>query len=82
MPWFFSERRDLVAGRNISINSGAFPIILNAQSAAFFLMYALDDFKSFSTSPAKSLDISGDAIAPKVQRARPCTNCVDEFRSL
>lgn len=82
LPWFFSDRRERVAGRNISISSGTFRIILKAHTAAFFLMYALEDLRSLSTSPAKSRDISGEAIAPRVQSANPCTNCVEEFKSL
>lgn len=45
-------------------------------------MYALGDFINFSISPAKSRAISGDAIAPRVQSARPTTNCVGLFKSL
>lgn len=57
-------------------------MILKAHSAAFFLIYALGDLISRSTSDARSLAISGDAIAPSVQSARPTTNCVLLFRSL
>lgn len=71
-----------MAGRYISISSGTLQIIRNAQTAAFFLIYALDDFKSLSTSPARSRDISGEAMAPRVQSARPWTNWVEEFKSL
>jgi len=54
----------------------------NAHSAAFLRMYAFGDFISRSTSEARSRDISGDAMAPNVQSARPTTNCVELFRSL
>lgn len=57
-------------------------MILKAHSAAFFLIYALGDLISRSTSDARSLAISGDAIAPSVQSASPTTNCVLLFRSL
>lgn len=53
-----------------------------AQSTAFFRIYAFGDFMSFSISPARSRAISGDAIAPSVQSARPTTNCVGLLRSL
>jgi len=81
-PWFFSDSNDRVAGRKISINSGTLRIMRNAHSAAFLRIYAFGDFISRSTSEARSRDISGDAIAPKVHRARPTTNCVELFRSL
>lgn len=82
LPWFFSESRDLVAGRNISISSGTLRMIRYAQRAAFLRTYALGDFMSRSTSEAKSRDISGDAMAPRVHKARPTTNCTELFRSL
>lgn len=82
IPWFFSVSKLLVAGRNISIRSGTRRIILKAHNAAFFFMYAFGDFISLSTSDARSRAISGEAIAPNVQRARPTTNCVLLFRSL
>lgn len=81
-PWFFSVIRLRVAGRNISISSGTRLMIRKAQSAAFFRMYAFGDFINLSTSDAKSLAISGDAIAPRVHNARPMTNCVELFKSL
>lgn len=82
LPWFFSDNKLLVAGKNISNSSGTRLIILYAHSAAFFLIYALGDFISRSTSEAKSLAISGEAMAPKVQSASPTANCVVEFKSL
>jgi hypothetical protein len=54
----------------------------NAHNAAFLRMYAFGDFISRSTSEARSRDISGDAMAPKVHSARPTTNCVELFKSL
>ena len=81
-PWFFSVKRLRVAGRNISISSGTRLMIRNAQRAAFFLMYAFGDFISLSTSEARSLAISGEAIAPSVHKAKPITNCVRLFKSL
>lgn len=81
-PWFFSVIKLRVAGKNISINSGTRLMIRKAQSAAFFRMYAFGDFISLSTSDARSLAISGDAIAPRVHNARPMTNCVELFKSL
>ena len=57
-------------------------MILKAHNAAFFLMYALGDLIRRSTSEARSLAISGEAIAPRVHRARPTTNCVLLLRSL
>lgn len=73
-PWFFSDSIDLVAGKNISISSGTLRTILYAHNAAFFLIYVLGDFIKRSTSVARSLAISGDAIAPRVHNARPTTN--------
>lgn len=64
------------------MSSGTRLMILKAHSAAFFLMYALGDFISRSTSLARSLAISGEAIAPSVHSASPTTNCVELFRSL
>lgn len=81
-PWFFSVIKLRVAGRNISISSGTRLMIRKAQSAAFFRMYAFGDFINLSTSAARSLAISGDAIAPRVHSARPMTNCVELFKSL
>ena len=71
----------LVTGRNISMRSGTLRMILKAQRAAFFRMYALEDLSSFSTSGAKSRAISTDAIEPSVQSAKPTTNWVVLFRS-
>ena len=82
LPWFFSVIKLLAEGKYISINSGAFLMILAAQRAAFFLMYVFDDFISRSISPAKSLLISGEQIEPKQQSAKPTTNCVWLFKSL
>lgn len=82
VPWFFSDNRDLVAGKNISINSGTFKMIRKAHKAAFLRIYAFGDFNNLSTSDAKSLDISGDAIAPNVHNANPTMNCVGLFKSL
>lgn len=81
-PWFFSDNKDLVAGKNISINSGTFRIIRNAHRAAFLRIYAFCDFSSRSTSDARSRDISGEAIAPKVHNAKPTINWVGLFKSL
>ena len=81
-PWFFSVIRLRVAGKNISINSGTRLMIRKAQSAAFFRIYAFGDFINLSTSDARSLAISGDAIAPRVHNAKPMTNCVELFKSL
>ena len=67
----------LVTGRNISMRSGTLRMILKAQRAAFFRMYALEDLSSFSTSGAKSRAISTDAIEPSVQSAKPTTNCAN-----
>jgi hypothetical protein len=52
-------------------------MILKAQRAAFFRMYAFEDLRSFSTSGARSRAISTDAMEPSVQRARPTTNWVE-----
>lgn len=64
------------------MSSGTFRIIRNAHNAAFFRISALCDFSKRSTSEAKSRDISGDAIAPNVHRAKPTTYCVGPFKSL
>ena len=49
-------------------------MILNPHNAAFLRIYALDDLSSFSTSGAKSLAISMEAIEPRVHNARPTIN--------
>jgi len=47
------------------------------------LIYVFVDFnKSFSASPAKSRHISGEQIAPRVQRAMPATNWSLSFKWL
>ena len=42
----------------------------------FFLIYAFEDLRSFSTSPAKSRLISAEHIAPIVHNAKLTTYCV------
>merc|ERR1719219_1263557 len=81
-PWFFSDKIVRVTGKNISINSGTFLMILKAHNAAFLRIYAFDDLTSFSTSGAKSRAISVDAMDPKVHRANPTTNWVELFKSV
>jgi len=46
------------------------------QCLTFFLIYAFDDFRSFSTSPARSRLISAEQIAPIVHNAKLTTYCV------
>ena len=82
IPWFFSVRSDLVAGKKISMISGTLRTTRKAHNAAFFLMYALGLRVRRSISAAKSRAISGEAMAPNVHNASPTTNWVLELRSL